>query len=95
MFRVSQEFRGENVKSNNMNGVIDMAMEIYRLIDEISRLPLYQQKNLLRTLGDKLEMGIPSENEEKRIQKGLIMGFGAWTDENHPDLKTDEDIESF
>ncbi|MBM3215134.1 hypothetical protein FJZ36_09490 [Candidatus Poribacteria bacterium] len=63
-------------------------------------LPVETLETLKRLVSERKRSEFIAEAVEKqldilRFREGLKAGFGAWTDENHPDLNTAEDMRRY
>ncbi|MEW6230312.1 MAG: hypothetical protein AB1700_19875 [Bacillota bacterium] len=77
-----------------MAEVMAMSTEMSGLLQRISGLSQEEQRSILNMLRDRLG-GATAESSKRTSEERLAAleaAFGAWTDENHPDLKTVEDI---
>lgn len=78
-----------------MGEVITMFTEMTSLVRRICRLPVEGQMSILNSLRGRLEVpgtGRVGEMTSEERLAALQAAFGAWSDEDHPDLETIEDI---
>ncbi|MBC7083508.1 MAG: hypothetical protein PWR07_2223 [Bacillota bacterium] len=78
-----------------MGEVIAMSTEMSSLVRRICRLPVEEQMSILNSLRGRLEVpgtGMVGEMTSEERLAALEAAFGAWSGEDHPDLKAAEDI---